>query len=59
MALGGALLFANLWALLKPHLRPDSPDVPRPQARGKVMVNCFIGLIVLVWGFASFINPRA
>jgi hypothetical protein len=58
MALGGALLVANGWALLRPKLRPDAPDVPRPQARGKVLVNAFIGLIVLVWGFASFLNPR-
>lgn len=58
MALGGALLVANLWALVRPRFRPDAPDVPRPQATGKVLVNAFIGLVVLVWGLASFLNPR-
>ncbi len=57
MALGGALLVASAWALLRPRLRPEASDVPRPPARGKVLVNAFIGLVVFVWGFASFLNP--
>jgi hypothetical protein len=55
MALGGALFVANAWALLRPVVRPDSPGPGRPQARGRVLINVSIGLIVFVWGFASFI----
>jgi hypothetical protein len=58
MALGGALLVANAWALIRPRVRADGSEAPQPQARGKVMLMAFIGLVVLVWGFASFINPR-
>jgi hypothetical protein len=55
MALGGALLGANAWALLRPVVRPSSPGPGRPQARGKVLINMSIGLVVFVWGLASFI----
>ena len=58
MAFGGALLVASGLALLRPRFRPEAPETARPQARGKVLVNAFIGLVVLVWGFASFLNPR-
>lgn len=53
MALGAALLVANVWALMKPRVRPDGRPV---QARGRVLTNAFIGLIVFVWGFATFIT---
>ena len=56
MALGGALLLANAWALLRPHVRPGAAAPQRVQARGRVVVNLFIGLVVFVWGFASFIS---
>ena len=56
MALGGALFAASAFALLRPYLRPDAPAPVRPPARGKVLINAFIGLVVLVWGFASFIS---
>ena len=56
MALGGALLAANAWALLRPVVRPSSPGPGRPQARGKVLINMSIGLVVFVWGLASFIT---
>jgi hypothetical protein len=55
MALGGALLGANAWALLRPVVRPSSPGPGRPLARGKVLINMSIGLVVFVWGLASFI----
>ncbi|MGZ4104656.1 MAG: hypothetical protein ACXVQY_06460 [Actinomycetota bacterium] len=55
MALGGALFAANAWALLRPVVRPNDPGPGKPLARGKVMLNAGIGLLVLVWGFASFI----
>jgi hypothetical protein len=55
MALGGALLFANVWALLRPILRPDQTPV-RQVSRGRAITNAIIGLVVLVWGFASFIT---
>lgn len=56
MALGGALLAASVWALVRPRLRPDSPQPARPQARGRLVANIFIGLIVFVWAFASFVT---
>ncbi len=56
MALGGALFAASVYALLRPYLRPNAPDPARPQARGRVLINAFIGFVVLVWGFASFIS---
>jgi len=55
MALGAALLFANVWALLRPVLRPDQEPV-RPVNRGRAITNALIGLVVLVWGFSSFIT---
>lgn len=53
MALGAALAFANVWALLKPRFNPDAPAV---KARGRVIANILIGSVVAVWGFASFIT---
>jgi len=55
MALGGALLVANIWALVQPRLRPDKP-LPRPVNRGRAVTNAIIGAVVFVWGFASFIT---
>ena len=55
MALGGALLLANIWALVRPIVRPDQTPV-RPVSRGRAITNAIIGLVVLVWGFASFIT---
>ena len=55
MALGGALLVANIWALIRPKVRPDQKPV-RPVSRGRAITNALIGLVVLVWGFASFIT---
>ena len=52
MALGGALFIANAWALLKPAIRGGD----RPVARGRAIINVFIGVLVFVWGFASFIT---
>ncbi len=54
MALGGAMLFANLWALLQPRFRPEKTPT-RPVQRGRALTNAIIGLLVFVWGFASFI----
>jgi len=55
MALGGALLVANVWALLQPRFRPEKPP-PRPVNRGRAIANAIIGFVVLVWGFASFVT---
>lgn len=56
MALGAALLFANVYALVRPKLkRGEGDEAPRVQARGRVIVNIFIGAVVMVWGFASFV----
>ncbi|MBI4728552.1 MAG: hypothetical protein HY775_03510 [Acidobacteria bacterium] len=51
MALGGALLAANAWVLLRPRLKPGAqPPARRPRA----VVNGLIGLVVLAWGAGSF-----
>ncbi|MFN2614943.1 MAG: hypothetical protein ABR552_09040 [Actinomycetota bacterium] len=55
MALGGALFAGSAWALIGPRFRGG----PGPSARGRLIVNVFIGLVVLVWGFASFITHNA
>lgn len=59
MALGGALLAANVWVLLRPRLRPDAPAPARVPSRGRVIANIFIGALVFVWAFASFITRSA
>jgi len=57
MALGAALLLANVYALVRPRLkRGEGGDAPRVQARGRVLINIFIGAVVMIWGFASFIT---
>ena len=55
MALGGALFAANAWALAEPYVRRNAEAPARVQARGKVLINMSIGMIVFVWGFASFL----
>jgi hypothetical protein len=55
MALGGALLAANLWALIRPKVRPDQTPV-RPVSRGRAITNALIGLVVFVWGLATLIT---
>ena len=55
MALGGALLAANVWALLQPRLRPEKVPA-KPVNRGRALTNAIIGLVVLAWGFASFLT---
>ena len=55
MALGGALLVANIWALLQPRLRPEKVPA-RPVSRGRALTNAIIGLVVLAWGLASFLT---
>jgi hypothetical protein len=55
MALGGALLVANLWALIRPRVRPERKP-SRPVQRGRVVTNAIIGFVVLAWGFASFVT---
>jgi len=55
MALGGALLVANAWALLQPRFRPEKVPA-KPVNRGRALTNAIIGAVVLVWGFASWIT---
>lgn len=54
MALGGAMLAANLYALARPRLKPGTAE--RVQAKGKVLVNAFVGLVVFAWGLATFVT---
>jgi hypothetical protein len=56
MALGAALILANVWALLRPIVRPDAPAPARSVSRGRALVNAGLGLVVFVWAFASFIT---
>lgn len=53
MALGGALLLANVWVLVRPIVKPDAPP---PASRGRAVASALIGLVVLTWGFASFVT---
>lgn len=60
MALGGALLVANVLALVRAPRRlqeeaKGAAAPPRPQ-RGRAIVNAVIGFVVLAWGFASFVS---
>ena len=55
MALGGALLVANGYALLQPRFRPDKVPA-KPVNRGRAVTNAIIGAVVLVWGFASWLT---
>ena len=55
MALGGALVVANAWALLQPRFRPEKVPA-KPVNRGRALTNAIIGAVVLVWGFASWIT---
>ncbi len=56
MALGAALLGASVLALVRARRVPGHDEPVRAPARGRVVINAFIGLVVLVWGFASFIT---
>ncbi|HEX9776109.1 MAG TPA: hypothetical protein VGB83_11090 [Actinomycetota bacterium] len=57
MALGAALFGSSVLALLRPRFGKGSQGAPSaPAARGRVFVNAFIGLVVLGWGFASFVT---
>lgn len=58
MGLGAALVVGNAVALFRTRTPPGSTSPVRVQARGKVVTSMFIGLLVLVWGFASFISER-
>ena len=54
MALGGALAVANVVALVRPRVGPGGEPVTVP--RGRAFVQIGIGVVVFVWGLASFIT---
>lgn len=56
MGLGAALIAGNAWALIRTKPGPDPKQPVRVQARGKVVISLFIGLLVFVWGLASFVD---
>lgn len=59
MGLGAAMLGGNAWALFRSVKPGPDPSQPvRVQAKGKVVTSMFIGLLILVWGFASFLAER-
>lgn len=56
IGLGGALVVGTLLALWRPRVGEDGVRVVT--ARGRAVVNLFIGVLVLVWGFASFVTKN-
>jgi len=54
MALGGALLVGNGAALVRSR-RNGSGDGAQVQARGRVLVMMLLGLVIFVWGLATFV----
>jgi hypothetical protein len=58
MGLGAALVVGNALALFRPRTRPGAAEPQRVQARGKVVTSMFIGVLVFVWGLASFVTER-
>lgn len=58
MGLGAAMLGGNAWALYRSRPNPDSSEPVRVQAKGKVVTSMFIGLLIFVWGFASFVAKQ-
>lgn len=58
MALGAALLVASVLAMVRPRREPGTGQPVRATARGRLLINAFIGMVVLVWGFASFITKN-
>lgn len=56
LGLGAALVGGTLLALWRPRMGEDGTRVVT--AKGRAVVNLFIGSLVLVWGFASFVTKN-
>ena len=57
MALGGALLVGNGAALIKSRRNESAGGKggTQVQARGRVLVMMLLGLVIFVWGLATFV----
>ena len=58
MALGGALLVGNGAALIKSKRNASASSergATQVQARGRVLVMMLLGLVIFVWGLATFV----
>lgn len=56
MGVGAALIVGTLLALWRPKL--DDQGVRLVTARGRAILNLFLGSLVFVWGLASFITKN-
>jgi hypothetical protein len=54
MALGGALLVGNGAAVIRSR-RGGAKNGAQVQARGRVLVMMLLGLVIFVWGLATFV----
>ncbi len=57
LGLGVALFAGNLWALLRPRVvkRRTGTTVPSPPAKGRVVLNVVVGLVIAGWAAATLI----
>ena len=54
LALGGAMAFGNMVALVRPPKRPRTTDLTRPPL-WRSLVYLVIGVVVIVWALAGLI----
>ncbi|HYT30020.1 MAG TPA: hypothetical protein VEN82_04530 [Actinomycetota bacterium] len=57
LGLGVALFAGNLWALLRPQVvkRRTGKKVPSPPAKGRVVLNVVVGLVIAAWAAATLL----
>jgi hypothetical protein len=57
LAVGGALLAANVWVLLRPRVQKprDGRPIPRPPSMRRVYVNIAIGALLTAWALVTLI----
>lgn len=55
LALGGALVFGNVLALVRPPQEAKEGDLPRPPL-GRSVTMIVIGLITAIWALASLLT---
>ena len=56
LGLGVALFAGNLWALLRPVVkRRTGKKVPSPPAKGRVVLNVVVGLVIAAWAAATLL----
>ncbi len=55
LAFGGALLFGNVLALVRPPVHPQSGDLQRPPL-SRSLTMAAVGLVAAIWALASIIK---